>query len=128
MANEAIFDAIEYDDIDQLEELLEEAGSDLDSFVNTPDDEGYSPLIVAASIGLVDIAETLLEHKAKIDYIAPDHASALFCAVQEKHWELVEALHSFKVGSGAVQLGERCADQIVVALGCNLLSVNARKC
>eukprot|EP00750_Incisomonas_marina_P027562 INCI6206.1.p2 GENE.INCI6206.1~~INCI6206.1.p2 ORF type:complete len:573 (-),score=162.31 INCI6206.1:8379-10097(-) len=91
---EAIFDAIEYDDIDSLEQLLEEE-DDIESIINTPDHEGYSPLIVAASIGLVDIAETLLEHKANINYIAPDHASALFCAVQEKHWELVEVLCDF---------------------------------
>jgi len=95
MSNDAIFDAIEYDDIDSLEQLLEEAGDDLDELINTPDHEGYSPLIVAASIGLVDIAEALLEHKANINYIAPDHASALFCAVQEKHWELVEVLVEF---------------------------------
>lgn len=97
MSNDAIFDAIEYDDIDQLEELIEEASdSELEQLLNEPDGEGYSPLIVAASIGLVDIAEVLLENNAKIDYIAPDHASALFCAVQEKHWELVSLLHDHK--------------------------------
>lgn len=94
--NDAIFDAIEYDDIDELERLLDEADpGQLDDLVNLPDGEGYSPLIVSASIGLVEIAEVLLESKAKINYIAPDHASALFCAVQEKHWELVEVLVEF---------------------------------
>jgi ankyrin repeat protein len=101
MSSEAIFDAIEYDDIDSLEKALEDAGDDLNELINSVDQEGYSPLIVASSIGLVDIAELLIENGAQLDYIAPDHASPLFCAVQEKHWELLAVLTDAKANLNA---------------------------
>ena len=56
------------------------------------DEDGYTPLLVAASIGLTEIVQTLVEEKANVDYVAPDHATALLFGVQENNAELITAL------------------------------------
>ena len=85
---EALLDAIE----DKLPEKVEEIVNSGTININNCDADGYTPLILACTVGHHDIVEYLISKKADVDFTAPDGASALFCAVQEGHWEVVELL------------------------------------
>jgi ankyrin repeat protein/Ca2+-binding EF-hand superfamily protein len=85
---EALLDAIE----DKLPKKVEQIIASGTVNINNCDSDGYTPLILACTVGHHDIVEFLLDAKAEVDFTAPDGASALFCAVQENHWEVVELL------------------------------------
>jgi ankyrin repeat protein len=85
---DALLDAIE----DKLPHKVEEIIGSGTVNINHCDQDGYTPLILACTVGHHDIVEFLIENGSNVDFTAPDGASALFCAVQEGHWDVVELL------------------------------------
>ena len=85
---DALLDAIE----DKLPDKVEEIVASGTVNINHCDSDGYTPLILACTVGHHDIVDFLIDQNAEVDFTAPDGASALFCAVQEGHWEVVELL------------------------------------
>ena len=56
------------------------------------DEEGYTPLILAAHYGQSAVVKELLANNADPNISAPDGSSALICAVQGGHLECVKQL------------------------------------
>lgn len=60
--------------------------------VNKPSCYGYTPLIVAAELGNVDMVKMLLKKKANVRHQRNDGLTALMCAVAKNNMKIVELL------------------------------------
>ena len=74
-------------DYDRIVALLAQ-----NSEVNTPDENGWTPLHFAAQNGHVDLIQLLVKHKANINRQTNDEESALHLAAKNKHWDAFATL------------------------------------
>jgi len=84
-----LLDAIYNGDLPGVQKALLDYGTD---DIDTPDQDGYPPLILAAHYGFHDIVGKLLKNGAKADILAADGCSALLCGAQNGYTPVVETL------------------------------------
>jgi len=87
---DAILQACEEGDEKWLEELLDDKNHG--NMIDTKDPDGYTPIVIASNYGQNGIVKTLLERNADPSIAANDGGTALLCAVQGKHIEVVRTL------------------------------------
>ena len=76
--------------------LIEECGAN----VNCRDEEGFTPLALAAREGYADVVDLLLAYGAQVTTDAPEWAQPMFLAEQRGHAEIAERLRSAAAGDG----------------------------
>ena len=59
---------------------------------DTPDQDGYPPIVLAAHYGYSDIVAKLLKNGAKADIFSADGCSALLCGAQSGYTRVVKTL------------------------------------
>jgi ankyrin repeat protein len=82
-----IFDAINNDSLEQLKKAIEE-GDD----VNKANSNGFTPLLIAAYRGHLDVVEYLVGKGADVNQANNNDVTPLFFAAQEGHLEVVQHL------------------------------------
>ena len=60
--------------------------------MNAKDENGYTALTQAATIGSTDIAKVLIDHGADVNEIDNDDVTVLMHALESDHFEVVDLL------------------------------------
>lgn len=79
--------AVENGQLTKVRQLL---GQGMD--INQKDDDGLTPIMVAAKAGQIEIAKYLIKHGANINFYNFSDENAVLLAVQEKHFDILQLL------------------------------------
>ena len=101
--------------------LFIEAGMD----VNKPDENGFTPLMVASWNGNADVAKLLLEKGAGLNAVLPDGRSALQIAKERQHPNIVEML-SKGGAKDFMQINKQFATAVINAITNEVISLLAQ--
>jgi len=82
-----LFTAVKEGDLEYIKTTLEENPK----FVNSKDESGYTPLLLAASAGNKDLCEVLIDKKADLE-VQGQNGTALYEAAVANHKDIVELL------------------------------------
>lgn len=113
---ELLTDAIFYDDTKAIEKLVAQ-GVNLDE----RDKFGYTPLILAANDGKIEIADLLIEKGAKLNYKSADGETALHAAIRKCDVEMTRLL--LDRGALITEKGKDGSTPLICAIVSNCLYI-----